>query len=151
MSNTGLHESASGGGGSARSPTPELLVRIPSTEVPPSSPGQMERGGGDLHTRKSKRNSGDSGTSTPVSTTSPRAQIKHKSSSLTSSSQTQHQHQPTTAAENHNSLIKYGSLLLLVGQMVGLVLLMRYSRTHSDGELYLASTAVFMMEVSHCK
>jgi len=31
--------------------------------------------------------------------------------------------------------------------MVGLVLLMRYSRTHIDGELYLASTAVFMMEV----
>jgi len=31
--------------------------------------------------------------------------------------------------------------------MVGLVLLMRYSRTHVDGELYLASTAVFMMEV----
>ena len=46
-------------------------------------------------------------------------------------------------------IIKYGSLLLLVGQMVGLVLLMRYSRTrHSgDGELYLASTAVFMMEI----
>lgn len=46
-------------------------------------------------------------------------------------------------------IIKYGSLLLLVGQMVGLVLLMRYSRTRhaGDGELYLASTAVFMMEV----
>ena len=48
--------------------------------------------------------------------------------------------------------IKYGSLLLLVGQMVGLVLLMRYSRTrHSnndeDDDMYLASTAVFMMEV----
>lgn len=49
-------------------------------------------------------------------------------------------------------LIKYGSLLLLVGQMVGLVLLMRYSRTrHSnnneDDDMYLASTAVFMMEI----
>lgn len=34
--------------------------------------------------------------------------------------------------------------------MVGLVLLMRYSRTHTNGdELYLASTAVFMMEVSN--
>ena len=33
--------------------------------------------------------------------------------------------------------------------MVGLVLLMRYSRTHveGDGDLYLASTAVFLMEV----
>jgi len=55
-----------------------------------------------------------------------------------------------TDPNNHNALIKYGSLLLLVGQMVGLVLVMRYSRTHnSDGEMYLASTAVFMMEVSN--
>eukprot|EP00980_Cylindrotheca_fusiformis_P028433 scaffold22599_cov139-Cylindrotheca_fusiformis.AAC.24 len=45
--------------------------------------------------------------------------------------------------------IKYGALLLLVAQMVGLVLLMRYSRTsHPDGQpMYLASTAVFIMEV----
>ena len=33
--------------------------------------------------------------------------------------------------------------------MVGLVMLMRYSRTHINGELYLASTAVCMMEVSN--
>mmetsp|Transcript_25138 Transcript_25138/g.41439 ORF Transcript_25138/g.41439 Transcript_25138/m.41439 type:complete len:393 (+) Transcript_25138:219-1397(+) len=55
-----------------------------------------------------------------------------------------------SARSNSNAMIiKYGSLLLLVGQMVGLVLLMRYSRTRhgNDGELYLASTAVFMMEV----
>jgi UDP-sugar transporter A1/2/3 len=33
--------------------------------------------------------------------------------------------------------------------MVGLVLLMRYTRTHTvDSQLYLASTAVFMMEIS---
>jgi solute carrier family 35 (UDP-sugar transporter), member A1/2/3 len=46
-------------------------------------------------------------------------------------------------------LIKYGALLLLVAQMVGLVLLMRYSRTNQpkDQPLYLASTAVFTMEV----
>lgn len=48
-------------------------------------------------------------------------------------------------------LIKYGSLVLLVLQMVGLVLLMRYSRTQTEGsskeDLYLASTAVFVMEV----
>jgi hypothetical protein len=46
-------------------------------------------------------------------------------------------------------LIKYSALFLLVAQMVGLVLLMRYSRTHnsSDQPLYLASTAVFVMEV----
>lgn len=45
-------------------------------------------------------------------------------------------------------LIKYSALFLLVGQMVGLVLLMRYTRTHrSPGQpLYLASSAVFMME-----
>jgi UDP-sugar transporter A1/2/3 len=46
-------------------------------------------------------------------------------------------------------IIKYTALLLLVAQMVGLVLLMRYSRTaHEPGQpLYLASTAVFLMEV----
>lgn len=51
--------------------------------------------------------------------------------------------------DEQNSLIKYGSLVLLVAQMVGLVLLMRYSRTQlgNDGEMYLASTAVFVMEV----
>lgn len=45
--------------------------------------------------------------------------------------------------------IKYAALVLLVGQMVGLVLLMSYTRTHKDpGQpLYLASTAVFVMEV----
>jgi solute carrier family 35 (UDP-sugar transporter), member A1/2/3 len=49
-----------------------------------------------------------------------------------------------------NNLIKYGALFLLVAQMVGLVLLMRYSRTQPrdpDQPLYLASTAVFAMEV----
>jgi solute carrier family 35 (UDP-sugar transporter), member A1/2/3 len=53
---------------------------------------------------------------------------------------------PTTASQ---VLIKYAALLLLVAQMVGLVLLMRYSRTsHNEGEgpMYLASTAVFVME-----
>jgi len=45
--------------------------------------------------------------------------------------------------------IKYAALILLVAQMVGLVLLMRYSRTNQpkDQPLYLASTAVFVMEV----
>lgn len=48
-----------------------------------------------------------------------------------------------------DTFIKYAALLLLVAQMVGLVLLMRYSRTsHPDGQpMYLASTAVFIMEV----
>lgn len=46
-------------------------------------------------------------------------------------------------------LIKYGALFLLVAQMVGLVLLMRVSRTnHVEGQpMYLASTAVFLMEL----
>jgi UDP-sugar transporter A1/2/3 len=46
-------------------------------------------------------------------------------------------------------IIKYAALLLLVAQMVGLVLLMRYTRTHQrpNQPLYLASTAVFVMEV----
>lgn len=71
--------------------------------------------------------------------------VPSSSSSLTSAKLVK-----PTDPNNHNALIKYGSLLLLVGQMVGLVLVMRYSRTHnSDGEMYLASTAVFMMEVSN--
>jgi UDP-sugar transporter A1/2/3 len=55
------------------------------------------------------------------------------------------------ADEDHasNKFIKYFALFLLVAQMVGLVLLMRYSRTQQDPNvpLYLASTAVFVMEV----
>lgn len=51
---------------------------------------------------------------------------------------------------DHSPLIKYGSLILLVAQLVGLVMLMRYSRTHTGGkDLYLSSTAVFSMEVSY--
>jgi len=52
------------------------------------------------------------------------------------------------AIQNHHPALKYGSLVLLVAQLVGLVLLLRYSRTHSNGsDLYLSSTAVFSMEV----
>jgi UDP-sugar transporter A1/2/3 len=54
-----------------------------------------------------------------------------------------------------SKIIKYGALFLLVAQMVGLVLLMRYSRTRprgagggGGGPLYLASTAVFAMEAT---
>ena len=53
----------------------------------------------------------------------------------------------SSAVKHDTALIKYGSLALMVVQMTGLVMLMRHSRTHADGELYLASTAVFMMEV----
>ncbi len=52
------------------------------------------------------------------------------------------------AQTTNSPLIKYGSLFLLVAQLVGLVMLMRYSRTHTNGhDLYLSSTAVFCMEV----
>ena len=52
-------------------------------------------------------------------------------------------------AANVSVVVKYTALFLLVAQMVGLVLLMRYSRTKQLGDepLYLASTAVFVMEV----
>jgi hypothetical protein len=56
----------------------------------------------------------------------------------------------TEANDPKHVFIKYMALLLLVGQMVGLVLLMRYSRTvprPEDQPLYLASSAVFVMEV----
>lgn len=47
-----------------------------------------------------------------------------------------------------DKFIKYSALFLLVGQMVGLVLLMRYTRTNRapNQPLYLASSAVFIME-----
>lgn len=90
---------------------------ISSQDEGPISPSAVERG--ELHARYSTKNS------------------KRKSP----------ENVPSSPASSHNALIKYGSLLLLVGQMVGLVMLMRYSRTHTNGELYLASTAVCMMEV----
>lgn len=59
-------------------------------------------------------------------------------------------HRKQQKAASNSLFIKYTALLLLVAQMVGLVLLMRYSRTAQhdpDQPLYLASTAVFNMEV----
>ena len=91
-----------------------------------------------------------------------RTQQSPSSSSSSSKQKTMKRSIPSPSNNNHDTpikkssrinsdamIIKYGSLLLLVGQMVGLVLLMRYSRTQraGDGELYLASTAVFMMEI----
>lgn len=96
----------------------------------PSSPGEAERG--ELHSRKSIKKPSTPGRPNPNQSVIPASPTSGNAA---------------TAKKNHNSLIKYGSLLLLVGQMVGLVLLMRYSRTHTNGELYLASTAVFCMEV----
>ena len=94
----------------------------PDRIIAPSSPGTIESG--ELHSRKSLSNKSPS---------SQQRKARRRS--------------PTNTRQSQHALIKYGSLLLLVGQMVGLVLLMRYSRTHTDGDLYLASTAVFMMEV----
>jgi len=52
-------------------------------------------------------------------------------------------------SNSSDKIIKYSALFLLVAQMVGLVLLMRISRTHRDpGQpLYLASVAVLTMEL----
>jgi len=43
-------------------------------------------------------------------------------------------------------MMKYISLFLLIAQMVGLVLMLRISRKQQGDNLYLASTAVFLME-----
>ena len=46
-----------------------------------------------------------------------------------------------------SALLRYGSLAVLIVQDAGLVLLMRQTRTAGgDGPMYLASTAVLMME-----
>lgn len=54
------------------------------------------------------------------------------------------------AADSSGRLARAGALVLLVMQMVGLVMLMRYTRTQhpagAAGSLYLASTAVLAME-----
>lgn len=50
----------------------------------------------------------------------------------------------------HNALLRYGSLGLLVAQDTALVLLLRSSRDtskHTVGPMYLASTAVLLMEI----
>ena len=48
--------------------------------------------------------------------------------------------------EDYGPLLKYGSLVLLVAQLVGLVLLMRYTRTshnnNMDEKMYLSSTGM---------
>ncbi|KAL9184076.1 hypothetical protein ACHAXT_002162 [Thalassiosira profunda] len=118
MSNTPQHSDTDAGPSSPAHAAP----KPPSGPVPPPSPNALERG--DVHTRKLHVGA------------VPAPDRRRNSPS------------PPLTPHQHNKLIKYGSLLLLVGQMVGLVLLMRYSRTHTNGELYLASTAVFMMEVT---
>ncbi|KAL7546056.1 hypothetical protein ACHAWF_009397 [Thalassiosira exigua] len=115
-----------------------------SPDVHARSPGEIERG--DLHARKSKRTNaqrksgggrgGGGALRSPPSTSKPAKRPNSASGA------------GPRGERGRTALIKYGSLLLLVGQMVGLVLLMRYSRTHVNGELYLASTAVFVMEVA---
>ena len=48
----------------------------------------------------------------------------------------------------HGNFIKYLSLVLLILQTTGVVLVMRYSRTSSDSkDRYLSSTAVVVSEV----
>lgn len=119
------------------------MSRDPPSSPPPPSPSAIESG--ELHSRRSLLRKSPPSSSSATDRNAPQAAnsaTTTTSSSSNNNKTAQHNHQ------GHNALIKYGSLLLLVGQMVGLVLLMRYSRTRTeDGELYLASTAVFMMEV----
>ena len=83
-------------------------------------------------------------------------QVSKRSSAISSSSKSQEDPstrkvkrlRKKTADAGNSPIVKYGSLCLLVAQLVGLVMLMRYSRTHSDGDMYLSTTAVFCMEVS---
>jgi len=75
---------------------------------------------------------------------------RSSSSRLSGSSTRRSGRKKTSTTQKTAKCIKYGALFMLVAQMVGLVLLMRYSRTQprAPGEpLYLASTAVFFMEV----
>ena len=119
------------------------MSRDPTSSPPPPSPSAIESG--ELHSRRSLLRKSPPSSSSATDRNAPQAAnsaTTTTSSSSNNNKTAQHNHQ------GHNALIKYGSLSLLVGQMVGLVLLMRYSRTRTeDGELYLASTAVFMMEV----
>jgi hypothetical protein len=106
----------------------------------------------------------DLGTATPSRKTGRGATKRSSASAINSSEETKDlirksspraatRHTASSSLEN-SAAIKYGSLTLLVAQMVGLVLLMRYTRTKGanllpDGtrEMYLATTAVFMMEI----
>ena len=83
-------------------------------------------------------------------------QVSKRSSAISSSSKSKEDPstrkvkrlRKKTADAGNSPIVKYGSLCLLVAQLVGLVMLTRYSRTHSDGDMYLSTTAVFCMEVS---
>lgn len=132
--------------------SPTSITGVSSTaacslpKISPLTPDVLERGEHEQqlqpYTRKISSKQKVNGSSNIITGTTSSSTRRTKSTSPTSVQQ----------QKQYNILIKYGSLLLLVGQMVGLVLLMRYSRTHTNGdELYLASTAVFMMEVSNQK
>lgn len=123
-----------------------------------SSPDAME-----LPRRRSSTNSDDengeveallipSGDDDNATSTKKRASVRKSAVSATPSKEYRRKKRATDDGTARSTFIKYAALFLLVAQMVGLVLLMRYSRTQhatTDGEehLYLASTAVFTMEV----
>jgi hypothetical protein len=107
----------------------------------------------------------DLGTATPSRKTGRGATKRSSASAINSSEETKDllrkssprattRHTAASSSLENSAAIKYGSLTLLVAQMVGLVLLMRYTRTKganrlADGtrDMYLATTAVFMMEI----
>ena len=89
------------------------------------------------------RAAGDTGTGSGAALPGKRRVRRHKKEATDEGS-------GGSSSSQQAKFIKYAALLLLVAQMVGLVLLMRYSRTVPRGDdepLYLASTAVFVMEV----
>ena len=103
---------------------------------------EVERGGEEL-TIPSSTYDTDTSTKKRVSA------VKAASSSKPGTVVKRRLKQKVKEEDTTDKFIKYAALFLLVAQMVGLVLLMRYSRTHKipDQPLYLASTAVFVMEV----
>jgi hypothetical protein len=125
------HETNGGGGGSGMMLEMELPNGSPEEHSIPSPTG----GVGDFTAKKRgvKTSHGAKGASGAPLKRKLKRSSKHSS------------------AAEADAFIKYAALFLLVAQMVGLVLLMRLSRTlHHDSSstpLYLASTAVFLMEV----
>jgi len=126
------HTRTNGGSSNKQGGNEEGVLLIPSG-------GQHD----DARTKKRAtrtKATGDTGTGSGAALPGKRRVRRHKKEAADESS----------SGSQQAKFIKYAALLLLVAQMVGLVLLMRYSRTVPRGDdepLYLASTAVFVMEV----
>ena len=140
-------------GESASSPLHKSLPRAGSTNTHvsmtyPASPGATKESTSPAEDRSPNQSGGELHHRGSIALGSPKM-LRKDSKGIKAQQQSYRLLSTSMSSEKkeYHAVIKYGSLLLLVGQMVGLVFLMRFSRTHTDGELYLASTAVFMMEV----